>query len=227
MVGVRCAPSIERVVALLGVLKAGGAFLPLDPEYPAERLDFMVSDAGAAFVLDALDAGEAERLGERATPSDLAYVIYTSGSTGRPKGVAMEHRGLANLVARQRETFPPGDVLALSSPSFDASVFELTLALAHGKCLVVGESAAVVAQARTGATVVVPPSVFEHIHGLLPNGVTVICAGERCRPEHVARWRGVARSSTPTGRPRRRSGRPSTRARVTSSPCRSAARSRT
>jgi amino acid adenylation domain-containing protein len=145
------------VTALLGVLKAGGAFLPLDPEYPADRLAFMVRDSGTRVLLtrtglaaglppvehtvrlDAPDrppADTPERAPDTGTgPENLAYVIYTSGSTGRPKGVAVPHRGLTNAVHAQRalvEPTPGERVLQLASPSFDMSLYEIVWALANG-----------------------------------------------------------------------------------------------
>jgi amino acid adenylation domain-containing protein len=115
--------SLEAVVALLAVLKAGACYLPLDPSYPAERLAFMLEDARPALVLkqsglslpgeaatpyvdfaldDDVPAGpEAERVPPRHSPESLAYAIYTSGSTGKPKGVAMVHGALDNLIEWQ------------------------------------------------------------------------------------------------------------------------------
>ena len=121
LVGLCLERSFDLLIAGLGVLKAGGAYLPLDPSYPADRLAFMISEAGAPILLTqwslrdliptasaraicldaegALFAGEdGAGLGRRAGPEDLAYVIYTSGSTGRPKGVMIPHRGLANYL---------------------------------------------------------------------------------------------------------------------------------
>ena len=194
IVGIRIERTIEMVVALLAVWKAGGAYLPLDPAYPRERLDFMVADSGAAFVLTGADGdGPVGQLPRRATPSNIANVIYTSGSTGRPKGVGIEHRSLANVAARQRAAFGASvgdDVLQLSSLSFDAATFEIMLALLNGACLVVGDPDELVARARGRSFIVAPPSVFDRIHALLPVETTVISVGERCRPEHVSTWRG-------------------------------------
>ena len=194
VVGIRVERTIEMLVALLAVWKAGGAYLPLDPAYPRDRLDFMAADSGAAFVLTEVD-GEStvERLGRRASPSNAAAVIYTSGSTGRPKGVCIEHQSLVNVAVQQRAAFGVGignEVLQLSSPSFDAATFEIMLALLNGACLVVGDPDALIAQVRERSIVVTPPSVFDRIHDLLPDGTSVISAGERCRPEHVAAWQG-------------------------------------
>ncbi|MEV6975748.1 amino acid adenylation domain-containing protein [Kitasatospora sp. NPDC093806] len=148
------------VAAVLGVLKAGGAYLPLDPAYPAQRLAFMLADAAPPVVLteralaDLLPAGGAELLevddAERwpvpvrraagVSPDHLAYVIYTSGSTGTPKGIAVPHRGVVNNLLDLNATYGvgPGDrVLGLSSPSFDMFVYETLGILAAGGALVV------------------------------------------------------------------------------------------
>jgi len=158
-----CVPrSLDLTVALLATLKAGGAYLPLDPEYPAERLAFMLAEARPAVILahsdtvarlpraDApllyLDAGGSGLLGEReeapareSSPNDLAYIIYTSGSTGRPKGVAMVHRALLNLIAwqQQHSSCGPGDkTLQLAPLSFDVSFQEIFSTWASGGTLV-------------------------------------------------------------------------------------------
>jgi amino acid adenylation domain-containing protein len=149
-----CLPrGVELLVATLAVLKAGGAFVPVDPGYPAARIDHMLGDSGARVLLTrsgvlpgavtvpaavtvlALDesAGRiAARPGEPppcpAEPDDLCYVIYTSGSTGVPKGIALRHRGVLNNLLDLNHRFGVGvgdSVLALSSPSFDMSVYEL------------------------------------------------------------------------------------------------------
>ncbi|HYH79230.1 MAG TPA: amino acid adenylation domain-containing protein, partial [Longimicrobium sp.] len=158
-VGICLERGVEMVVALLAVLKAGGAYLPLDPEYPEDRLRHMVADARPAVLLTqaawtarfadadatvvALDAdasawaGLSDENPERPglAPGHLAYVIYTSGSTGRPKGVMVSHGNLANHTAWQIETFgidATDTVLQRTSISFDASVWELWTPLACG-----------------------------------------------------------------------------------------------
>lgn len=152
-VGVCMNRSIDLVVALLAVLKTGCAYVPLDPAYPADRLDFMLEDSQSHFVIiDAPGAQEgvrAQRLafgelrggsagGWRAPevgPQDLAYLIYTSGSTGRPKGVKVQHGALANFFAAMdvRLPYKEGDTwLAVTSPNFDISVLELFWTLSRG-----------------------------------------------------------------------------------------------
>jgi amino acid adenylation domain-containing protein len=156
-VGVCAARSLDLVVAFLGVLKAGAAYVPLDPGYPTERLRFMLSDTGIAIVLT--QSALHERLGLPAThtvlldapfpgagpepgpsrgpgvgPDDLAYVMFTSGSTGRPKGVAVPHRAVLRLVFGQSyaRLDATRTLLFASTVSFDASTLELWGALLHG-----------------------------------------------------------------------------------------------
>ncbi|MEW5928183.1 MAG: non-ribosomal peptide synthase/polyketide synthase, partial [Gemmatimonadota bacterium] len=152
--------SAELVVALLGVLRAGGAYVPIDPGYPRERLAWLLADSGARVVLtrgglagalpedgpdrvllDALDApggADAPVGGAEVHPHQLAYVIYTSGSTGTPKGVMVSHASLAHLVAWHADAFGvgPADRATLAvSPAFDASVMEIWPFLARGASL--------------------------------------------------------------------------------------------
>jgi len=161
LVGICLDRSLEVVTAILAVLKAGGAWLPLDPAYPRRRLADTVADSGVGLIVTGaehrgalpetgvprieLDA-ETQNLAaendappaELATPGNLAYVIYTSGSTGRPKGVGVPHRGFHALVAAQRRLFDvgPGDrVLQLASLNFDASASEIGVTLGVGATL--------------------------------------------------------------------------------------------
>ncbi|WP_283188196.1 non-ribosomal peptide synthase/polyketide synthase [Pseudomonas sp. PMCC200344] len=149
--------SVEMVVALLGIVHAGAAWLPLDPELPATRLAFLIADADAqvtltqaqwlarlpvghnAWTLDALPKAES---GEpiSVSPSDLAYVLYTSGSTGQPKGVMNEHGALMNRLHWMQDAFPigPNDRVLQKTPySFDVSVWEFFWPLITGATLVV------------------------------------------------------------------------------------------
>ncbi|GAA2715028.1 amino acid adenylation domain-containing protein [Micromonospora olivasterospora] len=164
LVGVCAERSVELVAGLLGVLKAGGAYLPLDPEYPADRLAFMVTDADAPVVLvqrhlrDVLpDTGatvlalddEAVWVDQptddpapTAGPANLAYVIYTSGSTGRPKGVPNTHRGIVNRLDWKQKTYrlaADDAVLQKTPASFDVSVWEFFWPLREGARLVLAK----------------------------------------------------------------------------------------
>jgi amino acid adenylation domain-containing protein len=162
-VGILVERSLEMVVSILGVLKAGGCYLPLDPAYPPERLSFMIDDSRAALlltldtsmaamfepqmqVIDLARDGKiisAQRevdLPHTVSPENLAYVIYTSGSTGQPKGVAITHANVARLFDATHAwfRFDERDVLTLfHSCAFDFSVWELWGALLYGGRLVV------------------------------------------------------------------------------------------
>jgi len=155
----------DLVAALVGILKSGAAFLPLDPSQPAARNTFFINDAAANVVLidchlptggDAVTAtvvnlGDLEPSapchGSRSSTvssTDLAYVIYTSGSTGRPKGVTIEHRGLANLMRtmfREMSIAASDTVLSVASISFDLALADIFCALACGARLVLATSA--------------------------------------------------------------------------------------
>jgi amino acid adenylation domain-containing protein len=161
LVGIFTDRSIEMLVGLLAVLKAGGAYLPLDPEYPPERIRFIIEDSQARVVLTqnsllhrlpdtaaqtvCLDAdrplfstGSSESLQAQAMPDNLAYVIYTSGSTGRPKGVLVAHRGVTNMIEASIKLFgvdTNSRILQGASLSFDASVLEIFMALLGGATL--------------------------------------------------------------------------------------------
>ena len=161
LVGVCVERSIEMIVGVLGVLKAGGAYLPLDASYPSGRLEFMLEDSQAAILLtqerlwknlpphpqpvyldldwQAIARESTENPASGASADNLAYVIYTSGSTGKPKGVLLEHQGLCNLAeaqVRMFDTGPGSRLLQFASLSFDASVSEIFVALLSGATLV-------------------------------------------------------------------------------------------
>ncbi|MFD3743313.1 non-ribosomal peptide synthase/polyketide synthase [Nocardia sp. NPDC058633] len=158
IVAVALPRSPEIIVALSAVLKTGGAYLPIDPAYPSDRVAFALTDAAPVVVvtdtvtahllpdavarlcldtIDTIDVAQGMSLFAVAAPQNLAYVIYTSGSTGVPKGVGITHRNVANLIA-QAWTARPGDrVLMHSSVAFDASTYEIWPALCGGATLVI------------------------------------------------------------------------------------------
>ncbi|MFI7000082.1 non-ribosomal peptide synthase/polyketide synthase [Nocardia sp. NPDC050175] len=157
IVAVALPRSAELIVAVLGVLKAGGAYLPIDPGYPSDRVAFVLADAAPVVVVT--DSATANVLPQNATPhlyldtadvdevrldmtsavrpQNLAYVIYTSGSTGVPKGVGITHRNVVNLVAQAWSAGAEDRVLVHSSVAFDASTYEIWPALCGGATLVV------------------------------------------------------------------------------------------
>ncbi|MCS7483567.1 non-ribosomal peptide synthetase [Umezawaea endophytica] len=137
-VGVSLVRTPYLVAALLGVLKAGAAYVPLDPGYPAKRLEYMVADAGLAAVIDGPVSAEPVALPE-VSPDDAAYVIYTSGSTGKPKGVVVDHRNVVSLLESTKDyDFGPDDVWTFfHSYAFDFSVWEIWGCLATGGRVVV------------------------------------------------------------------------------------------
>ncbi|HYO51945.1 non-ribosomal peptide synthetase, partial [Archangium sp.] len=162
VVGLCLDRGVELVIGMLGILKAGGAWLPLDPAQPMERLGYMLSDTGALVLVtqerlayEVPSHGELrvlldteweqftrqpeEALKANVGPENLAYVIYTSGSTGKPKGVLIEHRNIFNtLRGSQRECgMEPGQkLMQFASIGFDASVQEMFLPLLNGGTLV-------------------------------------------------------------------------------------------
>ncbi|WP_405671760.1 amino acid adenylation domain-containing protein [Streptomyces sp. NBC_01530] len=161
LVAVACERSFEMIVALLAVLKAGGAYLPIDPGDPSERIAHLLRDSGARILLtlhrhtaglpdvpgtavvhlDGPDPGDAQDTAALPdiTPGQLAYLIYTSGSTGRPKGVLNEHGPVCNRIRWGMAAFPvgPGGVVLQKTPiHFDVSVWEIFWTLASGATLV-------------------------------------------------------------------------------------------
>ena len=182
LVGICMDRSIEMVLGLIGVMKTGAAYVPLDPSYPSERLDFMLGDSGAPVLLTR--NADAQRLNNlqiqdvrtvcldgdwpriaiesdakphvEMTSNDLLYVIYTSGSTGQPKGVQIPHRAVVNLLHAMRQE--PGltreDVLlSVTSISFDIAALEIFLPLIAGARVVLAGSETVFEAARLAALI--------------------------------------------------------------------------
>ncbi|CAM3748255.1 non-ribosomal peptide synthetase [Kibdelosporangium persicum] len=144
VVGVVLPRRIETIVTLVGVLKAGGAYLPIDQLFPAERIRQIIDDAQPAVVLREVSPYHdwpQDRPDVPMRPDNLAYVTYTSGSTGRPKGVMITHASVTNFVSPNQPMSPsPHDTVGLhSSPAFDASVYELWSTLCAGAQIVLPE----------------------------------------------------------------------------------------
>ncbi|MFJ2710350.1 non-ribosomal peptide synthase/polyketide synthase [Pseudomonas sp. NPDC087346] len=167
-VGVAMQRSENLLVALLAVLKAGGVYVPLDPDYPADRVAYMLEDSRALCLLTERDVAASLAIGSgtdvllmdnadsdfaaypthaptsRVDADNLAYVIYTSGSTGKPKGVAIAHRNVLALIDWSQSVYSRDDiqgVLASTSVCFDLSVWELFVTLANGGSLIIARNA--------------------------------------------------------------------------------------
>jgi amino acid adenylation domain-containing protein len=208
MVGVCLERDTELIVALIAILKSGACYVPLDPAYPASRLQFMVADANVSLVISRghpgfksglhassmlfLDQIDLDRLpatppNVRVRSGELAYVIYTSGSTGRPKGVAVEHRSVVDLVRWARAVFTPRElsgVLASTSVSFDVSVFEIFCTLCLGGRFILARNILDLPD-LTGADspylISTVPSAMNELlhHAQIPPSVHTVClAGE-------------------------------------------------
>ncbi|HEX3131505.1 MAG TPA: non-ribosomal peptide synthase/polyketide synthase, partial [Thermoanaerobaculia bacterium] len=205
LVGISTDRSLELVIGLVGILRAGAAYVPIDPGYPAERVAFMVEDSGVSVLLDATaiqDLPAARPRPVRIDPDSLAYMIYTSGSTGRPKGAMNSHRAIRNRLLWMQEAYglTPADRVLQKTPfSFDVSVWEFFWPLVTGARLVVArpgghQDPAYLAEtiAREGITTIhfVPPMLraFLDAPGLerCASLKRVICSGEAL-PADVAR----------------------------------------
>ncbi|AQA24492.1 amino acid adenylation domain protein [Rhodococcus sp. MTM3W5.2] len=227
--------SVESVTAVWAVARIGAAFLPVDPNYPVDRIEHMLSDSGAALGLtvrahsgqlpeaitwlvldDPIEApGPMASVAAATRPvhlDDAAYLIYTSGSTGLPKGVLVTHRGLANLAAEERERFAitaDSRTLSFSSPSFDASVLELLMAVGSGATMVVAppdvyggvELAGVLRRERVTHAFVTPAALASVDPAGLDHLECVVTGGDVCPPALVRQW------ATPTSQSSRGPGR--------------------
>jgi amino acid adenylation domain-containing protein len=145
IVGIAAEPCLEMTVAVMGILKSGGAYLPLDPAYPQERLDFMVKDSGAEIIIKEIQsAGSPVRqtrstLNRQSGPLDLAYVIYTSGSTGKPRGVGVNHGSAVNTLCFRRAVYrmnPQVRALQLFSCCFDGFVTSFFTPIVSGAAVI-------------------------------------------------------------------------------------------
>lgn len=160
IVGIMMERSLEMMIAIMGILKSGGAYLPIDPEYPKDRIGYMLEDSKAPVLItqekykehfefkgdiiltEALTQSEegSVKPAEASTPKNLAYVIYTSGSTGKPKGVMIEHRAVNNFIKGITDLIeftPDNTILALTTISFDIFLLETLLPITKGLKVVI------------------------------------------------------------------------------------------
>ncbi len=219
IVGVMASDPVLTVVAMLGIMKAGLVYLPIDKNYPPERKKYMISDSGIRFIfadeeteIDSsatvinLNSGEIDtmpddNLNTGIDEDNLAYMIYTSGSTGKPKGTLLTHKGLNNLTYNQIRDFSVtenSNVLQFASFGFDASISEIFMALLSGATLVlidndVKKDIDKLVQTINDngiTTITLPPSVLN----LLPvdkvkSLKTIISAGEKLTFELAKKWK--------------------------------------
>nr|WP_303047190.1 non-ribosomal peptide synthetase [Bacillus pseudomycoides] len=155
-VGLLTERSFEMIAGILGILKSGAAYLPIDPGYPAERIQYMIDDSGTELVIlhggvlpdtyegkvltikEALEERDSSNLGRTSGPEDLAYIVYTSGSTGKPKGNLTTHRNVIRTIINNGylEVKETDRFLQLSNYAFDGSTFDIYASLLHGARLV-------------------------------------------------------------------------------------------
>ncbi|MFN6011462.1 MAG: amino acid adenylation domain-containing protein, partial [Microcystis sp.] len=223
LVGICLERSLDMIVGLLGILKAGGAYLPLDPDYPSERLQFAIADAQLSLLLtqeglidklpehqarlilldrftEEINQNSQDNLTGVVTANNLANLIYTSGSTGKPKGVMVEHRGLFNLAQAQIKTFnlqSNSRLLQFASLNFDASIWEIIMAIGAGATLYLDTKDALMPGLPLmerlkdyGIThVTLPPSALAALPlEEIPELQTIIVAGEACSEELIKQW---------------------------------------
>ncbi|MCZ8242564.1 MAG: amino acid adenylation domain-containing protein [Microcystis sp. LE19-131.1A] len=223
LVGICLERSLDMIVGLLGILKAGGAYVPLDPDYPSERLQFAIADAQLSLLLtqeglidklpehqaplilldrftEEINQNSQDNLTGVVTANNLANLIYTSGSTGKPKGVMVEHRGLFNLAQAQIKTFNLQSnyrILQFASLNFDASIWEIIMAMGAGATLYLDTKDALMPGLPLmgrlkdyGIThVTLPPSALAALPlEEIPELQTIIVAGEACSEELIKQW---------------------------------------
>ncbi|RBO83050.1 amino acid adenylation domain-containing protein [Nocardia puris] len=228
LVAVAVPRGLDSVVAVWAVAKTGAGFVPVDPNYPADRVEHMVTDSDAVLGLTvgAVRAGLSERVewlvvdGDELSEAlaqasaepvthvdrprairaeDAAYVIYTSGSTGLPKGVVVTQAGLGSFCEEQRQRYrvsADSRTLHFASPSFDASVLELLLALGGPATMVVADPsvyggddlAALLRRERVTHGFITPAALASVDPAGLDDLRVVVAGGEACPPELVRRW---------------------------------------
>ncbi|WP_151770725.1 non-ribosomal peptide synthetase [Streptomyces abyssomicinicus] len=196
VVGIRIGRHPDAVAAMLAAWRAGSAYLPLDPDYPEQRLAHMTEDSGARVVL----TPDGPRSHPGTTDTDAAYVIYTSGSTGTPKGVVVGHTALAARVAWMREAYrlrPTDRIVQFAALSFDTHVEEIFPALTCGARVdLLPDGAVTLPEHLDGVTVLdLPTAYWHHLVEVIddipwPDTLRlVVLGGEQVHETAVTRWR--------------------------------------
>ncbi len=207
LIALQLGRSEKMLIAILGVLKSGAAYVPIDPCYPVDRIDYILADTKAKAVIGSLgndltihgksiekllSQQSSSNLDHISTSNNLAYVIYTSGTTGKPKGVMVEHSGLVNLALAQAEVFKfnhtakPLNILAYANYVFDAHAFEIFTTLIHGQTLYLVDNSlrndiehlAHYIKVRDVAIATMPPALLTKASTLLPLK-TLVVAGDK------------------------------------------------
>ena len=210
MVGIMLERGEWMIIAILGILKAGAAYVPIDPEYPQERISYMISDSACTVLINEQELNKFQLVQDQYSRGNpvtglqahhLVYCIYTSGSTGNPKGVLVEHRNVVNLLWGQKEFYQlttEERILQFSTITFDPSVEQIFIALITGAALVM-----------TGKTTLMDIKALEryiidkkvtHVHTvpaylteLSPEGMShvkrIITGGESCSPLLADKWK--------------------------------------
>ncbi|QDX94131.1 amino acid adenylation domain-containing protein [Brevibacillus laterosporus] len=221
LVGIMVERSLDMVIGTLAILKSGAAFLPIDPEYPEDRIRYMIEDSQAKWVLaqphvmnkvacntefinvgdQVIDGMARTNLLPISQPTDLAYVIYTSGTTGKPKGVMLEHTGIANLKTFFENGLGVSEqdhIGQFASNSFDASVWEMFMALSTGARLTIISKETITDfmkfenyVSQQGITVLtLPPTYVIHLEPeRIPCLRTLITAGSATSFGLVNKWK--------------------------------------
>jgi amino acid adenylation domain-containing protein len=202
IVGIKMERSVEMVIGILGILKAGGGYLPIDPDYPEERINYMLKDSNAKILLTSREIASLSSSYlhlPHAPATSLAYLIYTSGSTGRPKGVIVEHRNLTayiNAFEKEFDLRPDDTVIQQASYAFDAFVEELyPILLKGGKLVITGKELIRDIQAlcrfiaqHQGTIITCSPQLLNELNnspGLLASLRILISGGDRLKAEYI------------------------------------------
>lgn len=218
IVGVYLDRSPDIIVALVGIMKAGAAYLPLDPEYPQDRIDYILADASPQLIVtqeslanrlgevpwitlsdEAVNSSPLSAPGVHVEPSQLAYIIYTSGSTGKPKGAMIEHGGFANLLKAKRVVYAlsaADSVLQFASMNFDASLSEIAAALEAGarlcmasKMEMLGDNLLKTLRQNKITWAILPPALLAVLTPEdLPDLKKLAVAGDACSADLAKKW---------------------------------------